>query len=117
MDSQVARQRLEELLADLDEAEQTLAAEADDSSMHIARMSQHPADYGTDVSDQDREEAVRRAARTERQEVLTALARLDEGSYGRCVVCAAPIPDERLEARPEAIRCLQHQREYETARD
>ena len=117
MDSQVARQRLEEMLADIDEAEQTLTAEADDSSMHIARLSQHPADYGTDLSDQDREEAMRRAARTERHEVLTALARVDEGSYGKCAVCGAPIPDERLEARPEAIRCLRHQREDETARD
>ena len=117
MDPQAARQRLEKMLADIDEAQQTLTAEADDSSMHIARLSQHPADYGTDLSDQEREEAMRRAARTERHEVVTALARIGEGSYGNCVVCGAPIPDERLEARPEAIRCLEHQREHETAKD
>jgi DnaK suppressor protein len=117
VDPQVARQRLEEMLADLDEAQQTLTAEADDSSMHIARLSQHPADYGTDLSDQEREEAMRRAAETERHEVVTALGRIGEGSYGKCVVCGATIPDERLEARPEAIRCLEHQREYETNRD
>jgi DnaK suppressor protein len=117
VDPQVARQRLEEMLADLDEAQQTLTAEADDSSMHIARLSQHPADYGTDLSDQEREEAMRRAAVTERHEVVTALGRIGEGSYGKCVVCGATIPDERLEARPEAIRCLEHQREYETNRD
>ena len=116
MDPQVARQRLEKMLADIDEAQQTLTAEADDSVMHIARLSQHPADYGTDLSDQDREEAMRRAAQSERQEVLTALARIGEGSYGKCVVCGATIPDERLEARPEAIRCLEHQREYESTR-
>lgn len=117
MDPQVARQRLNRLVADIDEAQQTLTAEADESSMPIARLSQHPADYGTDLSDQEREAAMQRAARTERHEVLTALARIDEGSYGRCVVCDAEIPDARLEARPEAIRCLEHQREYETARD
>ena len=117
MDPQVARKRLERMLADLDEAQRTLIAEAGDSSMHVARLSQHPADYGTDLSDQEREDAMRRAAQIERHEVLTALGRIDEGGYGRCVVCGAEIPDERLDARPDAIRCLEHQREYETTRD
>lgn len=41
-------------------------------------------------------------------EVRRALAKVSEGSYGRCDRCGQTIPDGRLEARPWATRCLQH---------
>ncbi|MEJ7702570.1 MAG: TraR/DksA C4-type zinc finger protein [Geodermatophilaceae bacterium] len=41
-------------------------------------------------------------------EVVRALAKLDEGTYGRCDVCAEPIAADRLEARPWSIRCIRH---------
>ncbi len=31
---------------------------------------------------------------------------LAAGSYGTCVVCGRPIGDERLDARPFALRCI-----------
>ncbi|HEX6481589.1 MAG TPA: TraR/DksA family transcriptional regulator [Ktedonobacteraceae bacterium] len=37
-------------------------------------------------------------------EVLGALKRIDEGSYGKCVNCGQPIPEKRLEAIPWASR-------------
>jgi RNA polymerase-binding transcription factor DksA len=39
-------------------------------------------------------------------EIDAALARLDAGTYGRCVSCGAEIPEERLELRPFAGRCV-----------
>lgn len=39
-------------------------------------------------------------------EIDAALGRLDDGGYGRCLSCGAPIPAERLDARPEATRCV-----------
>lgn len=52
--------------------------------------------------------AQRRAA--DLQETITeidaALARIDAGTYGRCVSCGAEIPEERLEVRPFAGRCV-----------
>ncbi len=39
-------------------------------------------------------------------EVRRALTKLDEGTYGVCDTCAAPIAEPRLEARPWATRCL-----------
>lgn len=39
-------------------------------------------------------------------QVRTALARIDDGTYGTCEVCGRPIGDERLEARPWAVRCV-----------
>jgi DnaK suppressor protein len=37
-------------------------------------------------------------------EVTQALKRIDEGTYGICVVCGNPIPEKRLEAIPWASR-------------
>lgn len=38
-------------------------------------------------------------------QIREALARLDQGSYGVCVVCAGAIPFERLFVYPEAPEC------------
>jgi DnaK suppressor protein len=40
--------------------------------------------------------------RTER-----ALAKLDEGTYGRCDRCGEPIAAARLEALPDSVQCLE----------
>jgi DnaK suppressor protein len=39
-------------------------------------------------------------------DVRRALAKVDEGSYGRCDVCGEPIPEGRLEALPWAVLCV-----------
>ena len=39
-------------------------------------------------------------------EIDQALERLDAGTYGRCVSCSRPIPDERLAAVPWAALCV-----------
>lgn len=39
-------------------------------------------------------------------EVEAALARLTEGTYGRCEGCGKPIGAARLEAKPAARRCI-----------
>ena len=38
-------------------------------------------------------------------EALAALARIDDGTFGRCENCESEIPDERLEAIPYARHC------------
>src|SRR4051794_19101441 len=39
-------------------------------------------------------------------EIDAALARIEAGTYGNCVQCGAAIPEERLELRPFAGRCV-----------
>ena len=39
-------------------------------------------------------------------EIDAALARIDAGTYGSCVQCGGAIPEERLELRPFAGRCV-----------
>lgn len=41
-------------------------------------------------------------------EVLAALERIEDGSYGTCVVCDEPIEEDRLRADPSATTCLAH---------
>ncbi len=38
--------------------------------------------------------------------VERALAKIDEGTYGRCDGCGEPIPEPRLHAMPDAVTCM-----------
>ena len=117
MDASIARSRLEAQLVRLQESDQALLTENSPPDLHLAHLSQHPADYGSELSDAEREDAVRRSVERDIAQVKEALRLVDEGTYGSCIVCGKPIPDERLDARPEAIRCLEHQEEYEATYD
>ncbi|WIB63150.1 TraR/DksA C4-type zinc finger protein [Curtobacterium sp. MCBD17_040] len=52
--------------------------------------------------------AVRDDARRRLELVDAALRRLDDGSYGRCLVGGEPIPQARLAAVPWARTCVAH---------
>jgi DnaK suppressor protein len=49
------------------------------------------------------------------QQVRDALRRIEEGTFGRCVVDGAPIEPKRLEAVPWTPHCLKHQKLLEAA--
>lgn len=42
----------------------------------------------------------------EREELLLALQRLDDGTYGICAECGRRIPEERLEVMPATRWCV-----------
>ena len=41
-----------------------------------------------------------------RDDVMRALEKIEEGTYGLCDRCGAVIPEERLEARPWSVLCV-----------
>lgn len=49
------------------------------------------------------------------QQVRDALRRIDDGTYGRCVVDGGPIEPKRLDAVPWTPYCIKHQRLTEAA--
>jgi DnaK suppressor protein len=49
------------------------------------------------------------------QQVRDALGRIDNGTYGQCVVDGEPIEPKRLEAVPWTPYCLKHQKLLEAA--
>ena len=66
------------------------------------------------TSARDLEFAINEHETAELAELDLALLRLDAGTYGVCVDCAAHIPEARLQAKPEVQRCLpcQEKREH-----
>lgn len=79
----------------------------------LADYDQHPADEGTETHEQQLDETTDLMLEAEAENVETALNRLATGDYGMCVDCGKEIPGGRLEAIPEAIRCLEDQARYE----
>jgi RNA polymerase-binding transcription factor DksA len=97
-----AQKRLDEMLADLDRSIAVLQGEHPEAEHHTA-------DAGASLSDTDRVDAALDAMRRQRAEVLAALERARAGIYGKCLDCGLPVPEGRLEARPEAARCVECQ--------
>ncbi|HLU75106.1 MAG TPA: TraR/DksA C4-type zinc finger protein [Nonomuraea sp.] len=110
MDVATARERLEEMLAELDRSIGVLKG----GPVSVGEYS--AADAGSDLTDSDSARAMLNLATTQRSAVLAALKRLDEGTYGQCVDCGGKVPEGRLEARPEASRCVQCQSKRERRR-
>jgi len=52
----------------------------------------------------------------ELRDVESALARLERGTYGLCIDCGNPLPYVRLDALPEASRCMHCENERERTR-
>ena len=74
-----------------------------------------PTDAGTSLSDSDRVEASLEALERQRAAVDAALLRIGTGTYGECVDCGKPVPEGRLDARPDAARCVACQAKYDKA--
>ena len=111
METTVARKRLEEMRDELDRSISILQGERP-APLDGAGYPPDAADAGSSLSEADRTEAVLHSARSQRDEVLAALARIEGDSYGRCVDCGNEIPEGRLEARPDAARCVNCQAKY-----
>jgi DnaK suppressor protein len=107
------RSRLEDerssLLATIAREEAELATPLDDKGEDLT-VSQHPADIASDLSNRETAVLTELTLKGAVAEIDDALARLDRGTYGRCIKCARAIDPERLAARPQAARCLDCQR-------
>lgn len=79
----------------------------------LSDYDQHDADTGTEMHEQELDETTDLILAEEERQVKLAQERLAEGTYGKCIDCGRDIPPERLEAVPEAIRCIDDQRRYE----
>jgi RNA polymerase-binding transcription factor DksA len=97
--------RLEEMLAELDHSVEVLRGEHSDRG--------HPADSGSSLSETDRMQATVEAMFRQRRHLIAAIGRVKDGSYGLCTSCGRPVAPGRLEARPEAARCVNCQAKYD----
>lgn len=109
MDLDGARQRLiherAALLAmghDLATSFDDIVAAAKDSNLD----DEHDPEGSTIAVDRSLVSSLGRSTADRIEQIDKALARLDAGTYGRCLRCGAPIGGGRLAARPAAQTCI-----------
>lgn len=78
-----------------------------------ARGRQHPAEQASALLDKEIDESIEGSVEHVVREIDDALARIDAGTYGTCAACGRPIPEERLDAVPYAILCIDDKRAEE----
>ncbi|HLI88835.1 MAG TPA: TraR/DksA C4-type zinc finger protein [Ktedonobacteraceae bacterium] len=108
MDIQQQKRRLEEKERELQQQIGALT-EAHPTPVDPIEISEGPQDFedtAVDFLETQKEQAVLVNEQALLTEVQNALKRIDEGTYGRCIVCGQPIPEKRLEAIPWAARCV-----------
>jgi DnaK suppressor protein len=66
------------------------------------------ADRGQVASEQGENRSLADVLEAQLARVDAAIARLDAGTYGACVVCGGQIGADRLEAMPATDRCIDH---------
>lgn len=109
------RTRLQRVRDGLAEETQAAGAGGGDSS-ELSSVDQHPADVGTEEFEREKDLSILEQLENDLVAVDRAFERLEAGDYEKCEVCGKPIGDERLEARPTATMCIDHQQETERLR-
>jgi RNA polymerase-binding transcription factor len=105
IDTAAIRRELAERLASLDaEVGELTAVPRDPASAisfgkRIGEGTNEAIDRLTNVGAAEQLDAMR-------ADVVRALAKLEDGTYGLCDRCGLSIPDERLEARPWSVLCV-----------
>lgn len=104
------RERATQLRAEI---RSTLERSSEESHVRIAEQARDMEDdsFSNLIVDVNLAEIERDAAELRR--IDAALVRLSAGTYGNCVQCGQPIPLERLEAEPTALRDVNCQQLYE----
>ena len=84
-----------------------------DRSGDVSGHALHMADVATDMYDREFTLGLASNDRELLFEVVEALGRIQDGSYGTCVECKKSIPATRLKAIPHARTCLKCQKKLE----
>jgi DnaK suppressor protein len=101
-----------------DEIRQNLASltEAHPTPVGAIEANDGPQDFedvAVDFLEMQQEQSIQFNEQALLTEVEQALERLDNGTYGKCVVCGLPIPEKRLQAIPWAARCIKDEEQLE----
>lgn len=102
------RQELEQHFADNDEENSLLGDSLRVSTGELSTVDNHPADSGTEAFERSRDLGINNALRDELEDIEAALQRMEDGTYGICVISNEEIPYERLEAIPYTPYAVEH---------
>ncbi|MEG0386484.1 TraR/DksA C4-type zinc finger protein [Solibacillus cecembensis] len=74
----------------------------------LSSVETHPADAATDLTIVTTEITMDDFKEEEIEKIQLALKAMEEGTYGRCIVCNEEISFGRLEVIPTALTCVDH---------
>lgn len=87
-------------------------AEKEDA-LDLSSLEQHLAEVGSITLDREMDYSLEDVVQRELGAITNALERIEQGSFGHCVSCGAPIAQERLTALPWASLCIDCKRREE----
>ncbi|MFD1774933.1 TraR/DksA C4-type zinc finger protein [Paenibacillus rhizophilus] len=102
------RRELQEHFAQNNEENSLLGDSLRISTGELSSVDNHPADVGTETFERSRDLAINDSLEDELEEIDQALQRMEDGTYGLCVVSGEEIPYERLEAIPFTAYSVEH---------
>ena len=97
------RSSLLDMLEDLDDR---LSKITDDVKHVDEPVSQDFSEQATEMENNEVLDSLGNITRDEMEKVKGAIARIDSGEYGLCVVCGKPIGQERLEILLFSDKCI-----------
>ena len=106
--------RRTQLVGDVNQLEdETLKKSRLAASGDLSAVPYHMADVATDNYDQEFALELLENEEQELREIDAALARLENGTYGKCEACPDHIPKSRLKVIPYARLCIECKRAEE----
>jgi YteA family regulatory protein len=109
------KDRLEERIKELDRYD--LNKSMSFSTGELSQYDNHPADTATDTYERGKDIALFEHINQEYEDVVVALEKIENGTYGICEVSGQEIPLERLQALPTARTTIEYSKENVIARE
>jgi RNA polymerase-binding protein DksA len=95
------------LTAELQEIEhRTARMDESDRANELSAYEDHPADLASETFEREKDLAIGESVEGMLNKVITALEKIERGTYGTCDACGGPIKRARLKALPFATLCL-----------
>jgi len=103
------------LEAELDEVERRTAhIDESDRASELSSYDDHPADLASETFEREKDLAIGESVEHLLHKVISALEKIERGTYGLCDACGRPIKKARLKALPFATLCLDCQGRLES---
>jgi DnaK suppressor protein len=76
----------------------------------LGRDDNHLGDTASETYERELDQGLEEGVQQTLGEIEAALRRIDDGTYGNCLMCGKPIAEQRLRAIPWARLCIDDQR-------
>lgn len=101
----------------LNERLSQLAAKVDDIEGDLREHEEKDfEERATEIAGDEVLEGLEQAGLLEISQINAALKRIEDGTYGECVLCGAEIDEKRLDLIPHASHCVSCEEQVQSAR-